>query len=248
MLILGSMPIGNSRDISLRMIELIGSSDLIIVETVFKFLKHVEDLRLKYTGRVVEWNTVYVQDARFEYVKNQNISIIKDYLSKNLKVLFISDEGQACLNDPGYTIIDLTSDINYEIEIVPGPSVITTAASYGAIDNMGASDFIFWVGIRQNKNERIDYLNKIKELPLMIVFTTMYPNLINLDVLEDILEILGNRTITLCMSLTTEQQDVLTFKVKHLIEKIKENDSFMCGIGHNYKPLTVIVGTPSSVL
>lgn len=248
MLILGSMPIGNSRDMSIRMIQLIESSDLIIVETVFKFLKQAELLNLKYIGRVVEWNTVYVNDNRFEYVKNQNIAIIKDYLSRGLNVLFISDEGQACLNDPGYTIINLTSGINYDIEIIPGPSVITTSASYGAINNNGASDFIYWVGIRQNKNERVDYLKKIKELPIMIVFTTMYPNLINLEVLQDILDILENRNITLCMSLTTDKQEVLNFKIKELIEKINQDDSFMCGIGNNYKPLTVVIGPPSSIL
>jgi 16S rRNA C1402 (ribose-2'-O) methylase RsmI len=86
MLILGSMPIGNKKDISIRMIELINSSDLIIVETVFKFLKQVELLNLKYNGKVIEWNTVFVHDSRFEYIKNQNISIIKDYLSKNLNI------------------------------------------------------------------------------------------------------------------------------------------------------------------
>jgi 16S rRNA (cytidine1402-2'-O)-methyltransferase len=248
MLILGSMPIGNKKDISIRMIELINSSDLIIVETVFKFLKQVELLNLKYNGKVIEWNTVFVHDSRFEYIKNQNISIIKDYLSKNLNVLFISDEGQACLNDPGYTIVDLTSDIEYNIEIIPGPSVITTAASYGAVNNNGASDFIYWVNIRQNKEERIDYLTKIKELPIMIVFTSMYPNLINLDVLQDILDTLGNRNITLCMSLTTSKQEVLNFKIKQLIEKIKLDDEFMCGIGNNYKPLTVVIGTPESAM
>jgi 16S rRNA C1402 (ribose-2'-O) methylase RsmI len=82
----------------------------------------------------------------------------------------------------------------------------------------------------------------------MIVFTSMYPNLINLDVLQDILDILGNRNITLCMSLTTSKQEVLNFKIKQLIEKIKLDDGFMCGIGNNYKPLTVVIGTPESAM
>jgi 16S rRNA C1402 (ribose-2'-O) methylase RsmI len=238
MLIFGSMPIGNSKDISFRMIELIESSDLIIVETVFKFLKTAQDLNLKYRGKIIEWNTVFINNPKFEYVLNQNIKIIRDYLIKNDTVLFISDEGQACLNDPGYDILHLTQDIDYSVSVIPGPSVITTSASYGALFNQGQSDFIYWVTINENKNERLEYLKTIKNLKLMIIFTTVYPKILNVEVLEDILDILGDRLIVLCMSLTKIDEKIIKLKVSELIEKIKIDNQFISN------PITIVIEPP----
>ena len=168
------------------------------------------------------------------------ICIFTKYKQQN-NVLFISDEGQSCLNDPGYDLLSLTNDIKYDIDIIAGPSVITTAASYAAINNLGFSNFIFLVNIEQNKEKRIEYLNKIKGLSSNIIFTTVYPTYFNQSVLEDILNILGDKKIVLCMSLTMENQKIITLRINELIEKLNNDDSFMLDQNKFYSPVTIAI-------
>jgi 16S rRNA C1402 (ribose-2'-O) methylase RsmI len=72
----------------------------------------------------------------------------------------------------------------------------------------------------------------------MIIFTTVYPKILNVEVLEDILDILGDRLIILCMSLTKIDEKIIKLKVSELIEKIKIDNQFISN------PITIVIEPP----
>ena len=111
-----STPIGNLEDISFRAIESLKDVDLIACENT----RHSSILLNKY-----EISTKRISIHKFNEASKTE-SVLK-MLSSGKNIAYISDAGTPLISDPGARLVNHVAQANYKIEIVPGPSALTSA-------------------------------------------------------------------------------------------------------------------------
>ena len=111
-----STPIGNLDDITLRAIEVLKNSDIILCEDTRRSLKLLNHFKI---------NKKLISYHKFNEKKELN-SIIK-YINQGKILSLISDAGTPALSDPGRLLIE--NCIKNKIKIVPIPGVSSITAS-----------------------------------------------------------------------------------------------------------------------
>ena len=148
-------PIGNLNDITLRAIETLRKSDVILCEDT----RISKNLLSKY-----EINTKLISNHKFN--EKKNLSKIIGILKKGQIVSMISDAGTPNISDPGSLLVK--ECVKNEIEIIPlpGPSAVTTALSAsGFLDK-----FFFYGFFPEKNNEILKILETTKKIDSSIIF------------------------------------------------------------------------------
>jgi len=143
-----STPIGNLDDITLRAIDVLKKSDIILCEDTRRSLKLLNHFKIK--KKLISYH-------KFNE-KKQTENIIK-HVNEGKILSLISDAGTPLLSDPGRILINecVKKDIN--VIPIPGVSSITTAMSVSGFDDK----FLFYGFLPKKEKE----LNKIlKELSI----------------------------------------------------------------------------------
>ena len=150
-----STPIGNLDDITLRAIEVLKNSDIIICEDTRHSIKLLNHLKIK--KKMVSYH-------KFNE-KKQTKEVIK--LINEGKILsLISDAGTPLLSDPGRLLLNECIKSKINIVPIPGASSITTAMSIS-----GFSDkFLFYGFLPKTENELNKVLKNLSNNSFSIVF------------------------------------------------------------------------------
>ena len=113
-----STPIGNMEDISLRALNVLKKSEVILCEDTRRSGKLLAHYNIK--SKLLSYH-------KFNEKKvSQNIINI---IEKNKIVSLISDAGTPTISDPGIILINSCIEKNLNIFPVPGPSAVTSAVS-----------------------------------------------------------------------------------------------------------------------
>ena len=150
-----STPIGNLDDITLRAIEVLKNSDIIICEDTRHSIKLLNHLKIK--KKMVSYH-------KFNE-KKQTKEVIK--LINEGKILsLISDAGTPLLSDPGRLLLNECIKSKINIVPIPGASSITTAMSIS-----GFSDkFLFYGFLPKTENELNKVLKNLSNNSFSIIF------------------------------------------------------------------------------
>jgi len=154
-LYLVSTPIGNLSDITLRAIEVLRQSDIILCEDTRvskKLLDHYQ-----------------INKTLFSYHKfneKKLLEKITQYLNDGKIISLISDAGTPLISDPGRILVNELYKRKIRIIPIPGPSAATTAYSLS-----GFSDSFYFVGFLPKKTgDRKKIYNNLKKLKTSLVF------------------------------------------------------------------------------
>ena len=204
-----SLPIGNLKDITIRALEELQSSDLIFCEDkriTIKLLNHYN-----ISNKLMSYNEHSDRSTR-EFIINQ--------INKGKSISLVSDAGTPLISDPGYKLIRELKEKNLTVTSCPGPSSPITAITLAGLP----TDKFFFSGFLPVKSKaRKDYLLKIKNIESTIIFFES-PNRI-VKSLETILEIFGDRNIAICRELTKKFEEVITLKVSEAIKNLSSRDN-----------------------
>ena len=150
-----STPIGNLDDITLRAIEVLKESDIILCEDTRRSLKLLNHLKIK--KKLISFHL---------YNEKKQISQIIKYINDGKILSLISDAGTPILSDPGRLLIN--ECIKYRIKIVPIPGVssITSAMSVSGFRDQ----FLFYGFLPKKDKELETVLQSLKKLPYTQVF------------------------------------------------------------------------------
>ena len=150
-----STPIGNLDDITLRAIEVLKNSDIIICEDTRHSIKLLNHLKIK--KKMVSYH-------KFNE-KKQTKEVIK--LINEGKILsLISDAGTPLLSDPGRLLLNECIKSKINVVPIPGASSITTAMSIS-----GFSDkFLFYGFLPKTDNELNKVLTNLSNNSFSIIF------------------------------------------------------------------------------
>tara|TARA_Y100000590_G_scaffold426508_1_gene535667 strand:- start:628 stop:1476 length:849 start_codon:yes stop_codon:yes gene_type:complete len=154
-LYLVSTPIGNMEDITLRALNVLKKSDIILCEDTRRSGKLLSYFQIK--NKLLPYHK-FIEKK----ISNNIIESIKD----NKVVSIISDAGTPTISDPGIILINRCVDENLNIYPIPGPSAVTSAVSVS-----GFSDkYLFYGFLTKKKGELENVFKKICNLDYSIIF------------------------------------------------------------------------------
>ena len=201
-LYLVATPIGNLDDITLRAINTLKSVDYIVAEDTRHTLKLLNHLNIS-----KPLISCYKEN---ELIKSD---VIISKLKDGKNIALVSDAGTPVISDPGEEIVHCAIENNIKIVPIPGPCALITGLIASGIS---AKEFCFIGFLPVNKTEKINKLSSLYDIEKTLIFYEAPHKLIN--TLETILEVLGNRKITLARELTKIHEDFTYGYVKDIIQ------------------------------
>ena len=205
-LYLVSTPIGNLGDLTIRGLEILKNSELILCEDTRVSIKLLNHYNIK---------TQLVSFHKFNERKKTK-EIINDLISGK-KVSLISDAGTPAISDPGKILVKECISNDIPVTPIPGASSVITSLSIS-----GFSDkFIFFGFLEEKKNKLIKELEFLSKIDCSIVLFIPPKKLIKN--LEIIINFFKKREIVLCREMTKIHEEFIRCKVEDL-KKIKIYD------------------------
>jgi 16S rRNA (cytidine1402-2'-O)-methyltransferase len=184
-LFLVATPIGNLEDLSPRAQRILREVKLIAVEDTRHSRKLLDHFGIQTP-----------MTSYFEHNERLKLDEMLNALQAN-SVALISDAGMPGINDPGYLLVRAALDAGHQVSPIPGPSAPIAALAASGLP----SDQFLYLGYPPRKtSERQREFEKIAELPYTLIFLESPHRL--LPTLEDLREILGDRSVTVAAELT----------------------------------------------
>ena len=205
-LYLVSTPIGNLGDLTIRALEILKNSELILCEDTRVSIKLLNHFNIK--------NQLTAFHKFNERKKSKDII---NHLMNGKIISLISDAGTPTISDPGKLLVRECISNNIPITPIPGASSVITSLSIS-----GFSDkFIFFGFLEEKKNKLIKELEFLSKMDCSIVLFIPPKKLIKN--LEIVINFFKKREIVLCREMTKIHEEFIRCKVEDL-KKIKIYD------------------------
>lgn len=204
-------PIGNIEDISLRAIETLKSVDIIACEDTRVSLKLLNkyDIKKKLIS-YHKFNEAQVSEEIIQLARENDIAII-------------SDAGMPVISDPGEVLIKKLIEEEIEFTVVPGANAGLSALLLSGLDS---EHFLFYGFLEQKASARKKELESLKDFPFTLIFYES-PHRVK-SMLEDLLDIFGDRQISVSREITKLFEETKRGKVREILaSEIKEKGEFV---------------------
>ena len=202
-------PIGNSKDITLRALDVLTQADKV----------YCEDTRI--TKKLFSLHGIQRKpDSYHEHSSDHVRAEILRQLEGGLSVALISDAGTPLISDPGYRLVKDVRDAGHEIFSVPGASSPIAALS---IAGFPSDRFLFAGFLPPKSAARQTALSELVDIPVTLVLFESPKRLTGL--LKDIEAVMPDREAAVCREMTKAFEEVLVGAPAELIETIDANAS-----------------------
>ena len=200
-LYLCATPIGNLEDITFRVLRTLKEVDLIAAEDTrnsIKLLNHF-DIKTPMT-------------SYHEYNKIDKAYVLIRKMQEGQNIALITDAGTPGISDPGEELAAMCYDAGIEVTSLPGPAACITALT---LSGLPTRRFAFEAFLPMDKKERRAVLEELVNETRTIILYEAPHKLVR--TLEDLLETLGNRRMTLCRELTKKHETAFRTTIQDLI-------------------------------
>ncbi len=192
-------PIGNLGDITLRAIEVLKNSDLILCEDTRVSRKLLDKFNI---------NKKLMSNHKFN--EKKNLKVILEFLENKKIISLISDAGTPSISDPGRILIQECIDKKIQIFPIPGPSAVSTAISISSF-----SDKYYFCGFLPEKKSEINKLFiNLSKLNCSVVFFISPKKLIK--IVDHIKNNFLDRKILICREITKYHEEYIRSNVSEL--------------------------------
>ena len=206
MLTIVPTPIGNLSDITLRALEALKQADMIVCEDTRqtqKLLQHYEIVKplLSYHDHSSAGKTA-------ELVA---------FLKEGKHLALVSDGGMPLVSDPGFQVVHAVLTEHLPLEVLPGPTAVTTALVLSGLP----TDSFSFLGFLSNKGQkRKNELKSLTDREETLIFFESPFRIVK--ALEDMLEIFGDREAAVARELTKKFEEVLRGNLSELIHNMTQ--------------------------
>ena len=194
-----STPIGNLRDITLRALDILKKSNVILCEDTRvskKLLSHYE----------IHANLI----SNHKFNEKKNLEKIINIINEGKIVSLISDAGSPAISDPGRLLVNRCVKEKISIVPIPGPSAVTASMSIS-----GFSDQFYFHGFLSDKVNSIrKEFEMFKNLKCSIVFFISVQKLNKK--FEMLKEFFSERDILICREITKIHETIYRGKVSEI--------------------------------
>ena len=210
-LLLAGVPLGNPGDASARLIKAIEQATIVAAEDSRRFQRLCQDLGITTSAKVLSF---------FEGNEDERTEQLLLSLKSGSEVLVLTDAGMPTVSDPGFKLVRAAVEAGIEIEVLPGPSAVTTAL---ALSGLPTDRFCFEGFVPRTQGAREKFFENLKYESRTIVFFEAPHRL--LETLETAINILGEaRKVALCREMTKTYEETVrgTFSELLIWAKSKE--------------------------
>lgn len=207
-------PIGNLQDITLRAIEVLRNSDMVLCE----------DTRT--TRKLLSAHGISAKTSAFHKFSTQKeIESILSLFDRYENVSLVSDAGTPAISDPGSLLVQLVQEQKPDVVIrsIPGPSALTAALS---ISGLPISQFTF-IGFLPHKKGRQKKLDEALALGHTVVMYESTHRILKL--LSEIDGRQPERKVVICKELTKMHERVMHGTASELTLKLEADPSLQKG-------------------
>jgi len=204
-LYLVATPIGNLADMSARALKVLSEVDFIAAEDTRNSHKLLSFFGI--SKPMVSY---------FEHNKAEKGEYILKRLQQGESCALITDAGTPAISDPGEDMVRLCAQNNVPVTSVPGCCAAITALSLSALPTGRFAFEGFLSGSKSEKRARLEELSSEKRT--LILYEAPHRLC---ETLDSLLEIFGDRRITLCRELTKLNEEIIRTTVKGAVELYK---------------------------
>ena len=204
-LYLVSTPIGNMEDITLRALNILKKSDIILCEDTRRSGKLLSHFKIK--KKLMPYH-------KFNEKKISNR--IVESIKENKIISLISDAGTPSISDPGMILVKKCIQENLYVFPVPGPSAVTSAVSVS-----GFSDKYLFYGFLTKKEKELEkILTDLSNIDYSLVF--FIPNSKINFYINQFKKYFLDRKIVIAKEMTKIHEEFIRNKVE-LMKNLPEN-------------------------
>ncbi len=205
-LYLVATPIGNLEEMTYRSINILNSVKLIACEDT----RNTKILLDHYN---IKTPLISCHEHNEKAMCEKIIKVLKD----EGDVALVSDAGYPLISDPGSILVDSVLNNEFNVTTVSGPCAFINAL---VSSNLDLSSFTF-IGFLDSKgsSRRKQLANYIEKKETLIFYESVHRIE---DTLKDMLEILGDRKITLARELTKKFEEYTRGKISEVLDSINE--------------------------
>ncbi|MCL2522799.1 MAG: 16S rRNA (cytidine(1402)-2'-O)-methyltransferase [Erysipelotrichales bacterium] len=200
-LYLVATPIGNISDITIRALELLKSVDIIYCEDKRNSLKLLTHYNIKVPLK-----------SYHEFNKEKASKTIIEDFNKYQKIALISDAGTPVISDPGYELVKILIEKEFNIVSIPGASAFLSAL---IVSGLETKPFIYYGFLSEKETKRKSELENLRYQKMTLIFYEA-PHRLK-KTLTAILEVLGNRQIVIARELTKKFEEIIRGTANELL-------------------------------
>nr|WP_121010802.1 16S rRNA (cytidine(1402)-2'-O)-methyltransferase [Saccharothrix australiensis] len=194
-LVLAATPLGDVRDASPRLVDALGTADVVAAEDTRRLRSLAAALDVTPTGRVISF---------YDQVETGRLPGLLEALHAGRTVLLVTDAGMPSVSDPGYRLVAACVDEGITVTCLPGPSAVTTAL---AVSGLPSDRFCFEGFPPRKQGERRRWFAALASEPRTCVFFESPHRLA--AALADAAAVLGaDRRAAVCRELTKTYEEV----------------------------------------
>ncbi|SHJ66649.1 16S rRNA (cytidine(1402)-2'-O)-methyltransferase [Parasporobacterium paucivorans] len=208
-LYLCATPIGNLEDITLRVLRILKEADLIAAEDTRHSIKLLNHFEIKTP-----------MTSYHEFNKVSKARSLVDRLHEGMNIALITDAGTPGISDPGEELVRLCHEEGIPVTSLPGASACITALS-GSGQKTGR--FCFEAFLPSDKKLRSKILEELKTETRTVIFYEA-PHRLE-KTLQEILQVLGDRNISLCRELTKKFEQIERTTLAEAVDKYKNHEA-----------------------
>ena len=207
-LYLVATPIGNLADLSERALKVLSEVDFVAAEDTRN-----SGLLLSRFGISKPFVSYY------EHNKRERGEYIVSRLKAGESCALVTDAGMPAISDPGEDIVRLCAEVGVPVTAVPGCCAAVTALALSALTT---GRFAFEGFITPNRHDRRERLTALRYEERTMIFYEA-PHKLR-QTLDDILEFMGDRKITLCREMTKLNEEIIRTTVSEAVEMYREKN------------------------
>ena len=199
-------PIGNIEDITFRSLKVLKD-----VEVIFSEDTRVTQNLLNYFE--IKKRLIALHDHNESIVKEEVLS----YLEQGVNVAIVTDRGTPIISDPGYKTVSYVSKKGYSVVALPGACAFVPAL---IVSGINPQPFTFYGFLDSKIEKRKKELLSLKFVTNTLIFYEA-PHRI-LQTMKLMLEILGDREVSLSREITKKFESVYRGNITDLLPTLNE--------------------------
>jgi len=198
-------PIGNMEDMTIRSINTLKMVDIILAEdtrVARELLSHF-DIKKK----------VF---SNYKYNETSNYNKVLELLREGKNIGLISDRGTPAISDPGNMIASYIISQGFNVVALPGATAFVPALTMSGLDT---THFTFYGFLDSRENKQKSELKALLNVNGTLIFYESPHRL--LTTLGNILEVFGDRKISISREITKKYEEVFRGKISEYLSEKK---------------------------
>lgn len=207
-LYLCATPIGNLEDMTYRVVRTLQEVDLIAAEDTRNSIKLLNHFEIKTP-----------MTSYHEYNKIEKGKKLIEKLQSGINIALVTDAGTPGISDPGEELVKMCYEAGIEVTSLPGAAACITALT---LSGLSTRRFAFEAFLPTDKKEKQAVLKELQDETRTIILYEAPHRL--LKTLQELLDNLGNRRITICRELTKKHETAFATTLEEAILYYESNE------------------------